>query len=146
MNRKNKKAMGIFKANASEQMSMYPILRRFSAEVANVKDGMKPHCECFAALCDLADALNAAKFGRYVDRQSMYDELMFCIERFLTISSQLYGEAHTKPKSHVLFHIARDFLLTGLIPDCFPLERYNLVPKKHAAHILKTANFVSQGL
>ena len=86
---------------------------------------MKPHCDCFAALCDVADALQEAKFGLDDDREAMYEKLMLYIKPYLTISCQLYGEERTIPKHHVLMHIAMD----GDYMDVFSMERMNLLPK-----------------
>ena len=138
MNRKKDK---LIKANASEQLAIYPILRRVAADIAEVNEAMVPHCECFASLCDLADALQDAKFQRFKDRKQMHDKLMFLAVRYLTLSSRLYGESHTKPKAHILFHIINDFLEDGYMFDCWVLERMNLLPKKHAVHICMTRKF-----
>jgi hypothetical protein len=119
----------------------YPILRRVAADIADAKEAMKPHCECFASLCDLADALQDAKIQRFEDRKYMYEKLMFLAVRYLTLSSQLYGESHTKPKAHILFHISRDFLEDGYLLGCWPLERMNPLPKRHAVNICRTTKF-----
>ena len=64
---------------------------------------------------------------------------MVCIRRYLKINCQLYGEARTVPKHHVLMHIAmdKDYM------DVFSLERMNLLPKKHAVHMCRSKHFES---
>ena len=135
----------LIKANASEQLGVYPMLRKIAAEMCNSaicnSAAMQPHFECFEALCDLADALNDAKFCRFDDRKEHHDKMMLLLVRYYKLQSELYGDASTKPKAHVMFHIISDFLTNGCILDCFALERMNLLPKRVSEKIQNTTTF-----
>ena len=131
----------LIKASASEQLGVYPMLRKIAAVICNSAADMQPHFECFEALCDLADALNDAKRCRFDDRKEHHDKMMLLLVRYYKLQGELYGDASTKPKAHVMFHIISDFLTNGCILDCFALERMNLLPKRVSENIRGTVTF-----
>ena len=67
--------------------------------------------------------------------------MMLLLVRYYKLQSELYGDASTKPKAHVMFHIISDFLTNGFMLDCFALERMNLLPKRVSEHMRNTMAF-----
>lgn len=134
----SKRKTGI-KMMASEQLSVYPMIRRFAEVVQN--PALEDHCQCVYAMCDVADALQEAKRQQYDDRESMAHRIKDLIVRYLRVRLAVYGTSRVKPKHHMLLHMFEQLLMDGLMLDCFILEHMHLLIKAYADMVANTIAF-----
>ena len=88
------------KMTASEQLSVYPLIRRF-AEL-NDCDELHDATVCFCNICDVADALQRAKFQHFTCRKTMAVLIKDLVRKYLDVRLAVYGKKGVKPKHHKL--------------------------------------------
>ena len=129
------------KADASELLAVYPVLRAFASLMERKHPKLKPNCACLYALCDLTDALQEAKGGNFADRAQMAEKLRLKISTYLKMNIHVYGTARVTPKHHMLMHLVEQFLKDGFLMDCFVTERMHILAKRTAEKIQNTIVF-----
>jgi len=117
---------------ASECLTLYPLLRRI-AECHEHMPNMYGACQSLYALCDVCDAMQAAKRGAYTSVEEHGLRMKDLVTKYMTIAKAVYGLTLFRPKHHQLLHLARQFLLDKRLQDCFPMERMH-----KASHGFKT--------
>lgn len=126
------------KANASEVLSLYVLLRHFLETYSSPL----PHAEyqSFAAACKILDLLMLAKRGVAVAAETAA-EMQSVVASFLQAHLTAYGNEHVKPKHHWLQDIPAQLHRDQMVLDAFIVERGHLKVKTVAENIDNTSSF-----
>lgn len=126
---------GIFKATASEGLSLLPVLAFFFERVgaATTSVDVKAHVDCFQQLCAVVNIIRSAARAR-VDPAS----LRAAAEGYLKAFQDLYGTDPMVPKFHCILHFHKFLERFNLLPNCFTLERKHKQPKRFANELRNT--------
>ena len=127
------------KMTASEQLSVYPLIRRF-AEL-NDCDELHDATVCFCNICDVADALQQAKFQHFTCRKTMAVLIKDLVRKYLDVRLAVYGKKGVKPKHHKLSHLWKQLLEDGFLMDCFILEHMHCMIKPLMEALRRTLRF-----
>jgi hypothetical protein len=120
-----------FRAQASEVLGIYPLLRRFSEIRVEPSGKLLTEVASFTASCLALDTIMACKMG-FADK-TMLDPVLL---DYFRKTKATYGESSIKPKHHGMLHVPKQELW-----DCFPMERKNKVPKVIANAFLNTGRY-----
>lgn len=126
---------GVFKATASEGLSLLPILAHFLERVgvAATSAELKAHIDCFQKLCAVVTLIRSAARAR-VDPAS----LRAAAEEYLQAFKLMYGTDSMVPKFHSILHFPRFVERFPVLPNCFVLERKHKQPKRFANEVRNT--------
>jgi hypothetical protein len=127
------------KMMASEQLSAYPLIRRF-AELHDC-DELHDASVSFCNICEVADALQQAKFQHFKCRKRMAELIKDLVRKYLDIRKAVYGKKGVKPKHHKLSHLWKQLLDDGFLMDCFILEHMHCMIKPLAEPLRLTKHF-----
>lgn len=128
---------GVFKATASEGLSLMPILTHFLVQLAanTASENFKKHVDCFELLAGIIATIRSA--ARVVVN---HEELKCNIELYLTQFKSIYGSEHMVPKFHSMLHFPKFIRRCPILPNCFVLERKHKQPKRFANEVRNTAS------
>ena len=120
------------KANASQLLSAYPLIRLF-AEMFLVPLGvMGEEIKAFFMMCDVIDLIQMAKKQHYTCAKTHAMRMARAIKAYLDQAVSVYGEDIVRPKHHFLLHVPVQFLRDlGLMLDCFVTERMHAYVKAY---------------
>lgn len=132
------RAAGTFKAQASDIISIYPIVRRFLLHETTNEQRMaiKLELRSFLRLCRYADLYLLAKKGQ----KKAADELPAAAASYMRARQAAYGDETAKPKHHLQMHVSTQDWRNGYIVDCFTHERKHKVCKKFATDHKNASN------
>ena len=116
------------KANASELISVYGMLRHWVSTELSSEDSMSEEIHSFNACCKIIDIIWRTKHGKITMLEGA-QLLRAATTRFLTMHQRCYGSEHLKPKHHWLFDIAEQWLLHECVVDAFLIEKAHLLVK-----------------
>ena len=131
----NRKA-GHFKCQASDMLSLYPVLAVYTTKLILPHAGCDAEALTFIALCDLMDLLTSVARGVVTP-----SALCRKVERFLDLFSDTFGVTSMHTKYHWLLHYALHLERYGTLVSCFVHERKHKTIKRFAQDILNTDTF-----
>ena len=134
------KSAEIFKAGASEVLSVYPLLRYFAEVVVARIATCDRAVASFLACCTVLDLASMLKVGGHPDPNLVFDFKNACV-RFHEAHVRAYGDTFVKPKHHYLLHCSTQYEEDGRWLDCFVHERKHQVIKTQASDIKNTQIF-----
>ena len=137
--KKHREAMHI-KCQASELMTVAPVLALFVQRVLLPSGICAEACWAFLALCDVVDLVTSTTKVR-VDPQS----LRVAVEKFLALYTEHWGVEWLGPKFHWLLHYPQILQIFGMLFNCFVHERYHRICKRYA-NDLKNYNQAVSGI
>ena len=128
-------ASGVFKATASEGLSLVQVLAYFFERVgvAATSTELKAHIDCFQKLCAVVNLIRSTSRTR-VDPAS----LRAAAEEYLEAFKDLYGTGSMVPKFHCILHFHQFVERFPVLPKCFVTERKHKQPKRFANEIRNT--------
>jgi hypothetical protein len=132
----------MFKAGASETLSVYPLVRHFLEKFVPAHLIAKERLS-FLALCDVLDSMQACKAA--FDVEQIYSMKMG-VRRFLRLHIDAHGVKYIRPKHHYMFHMFRQPMEDLIWLDCFVHERKHQLTKGLADVIKNTRDFESSVL
>ena len=116
----------IFKASASELLSLYPVMRYFIRAMLFRYDLLRAEILSFFALCDVLDGYMIQQNGRPLHSWHLR------IRRHLELSQAAYGPS-TKIKPHFALHLQSQAMSHSRLFTTFALERKHKFVKQLAA-------------
>lgn len=122
-------AQGELQANASQELSMIPVLAHFIRQViAKLPDAgtISGHIASLLALCDAIDMVILSSRGLATAR-----ELDVAVMKHLELHTRTYGTKYWVYKHHMATHLADMYFKFGPL-NCFVHERKHKVCKKFA--------------
>ena len=126
-----------FKAQASEIMALFPLLRHMIATYIAPMGVLAAGCASMLALCDVLHELQELRYGLGSPRA-----LDAALTRHRPLFLDAYGAQFLIPKHHMLQHVPAQVVLDeGQLLDCFPTERKNRDLKRFATSITNTSRF-----
>ena len=131
----NRKA-GTFKCQASDALSMYPVLAFFVLTQFRKASIAVHACDAFIALCDVIDLFQSAARG-VVTPNTMRDRVHIFLQAFVTA----FGADSMIPKCHWLLHFANHLQRWGILLSCFVTERKHKMVKRYANECDNTGKF-----
>jgi hypothetical protein len=132
----------IFKAGASETLSVYPVVRHFLEKFVPLRLMAKERSS-FLALCDILDSMQACKAA--FDLQQL-SSMKMQVRVFLRLHIDAHGVKYIRPKHHYMFHMFRQPEEDLIWLDCFVHERKHQLTKGLADVVKNTREFESSVL
>lgn len=121
----------VFKATASECLSVFPVLSNFMAAfIGGANADMHSHAQCFLQLSNVVDII--LKSGRGDCRP---DELQDATSKYLAAFHALFGAERMTPKFHYIMHCLVFLRNWRHLQNCFVHERKHKLPKKFANEV-----------
>ena len=109
---------GTLKAQASEVLSLYPVLAHWTAQVPLITGLLNAECTAFLKLCEVIDLV------WHCGRCDISPEVMGqTVEDHLELFGRAYGDLSKIPKHHLEMHYKKYLAMFGFIPTCLPHER-----------------------
>ena len=124
------------KCQASDGLSLVPVLAIFFGCVALSWDLCDAECYVFLAFADVVDYISAVPRGG-VDP----DMLRTAVCKFLYLFANTFGFDYMIPKFHWLLHFGSHLLNFGTLISCFVHERKHRMVKRYCNEILNTEEF-----
>ena len=124
------------KCQASDGLSMLPVLAFFFGAVAlqwGVCDGA---CLAVVALADIVDFIVAVPRGNVTPEQ-----IRCAVHKFLNLFTAAFGVTFLTPKFHWLLHFANHLHTFGTLLSCFVHERKHRMVKRYANEVYNTVAF-----
>ena len=128
------------KANASELLSVYGLLRHWVFVEFSDEESMAAQVESFNAACEVVDILLRAKEGGLSARKAAR-LLTRAAQRHLEKHKIAYGTARMKPKHHWIFDIALQLVDCEFVLDAFLIEKEHILARQCADPVKNTAVF-----
>jgi len=129
---------------ASELLAAYPLVRRFAELHGN--DELHDAKVCFLSACEVADALQQAKFQHFECRKTMAKLIKDLVRKYLDVRAAVYGKKGIKPKHHKLCHLWKQLEDDGFLMDCFILEHMHCMIKPLAEDLRHTRHYESTAI
>ena len=124
-----------FKCQASEALSLLPILYYYIAKVPLRAGVAVASCTAFIRMVDLVNCIQAAASGN-----ATYAALRDRVDRFLDACVAANWEQFMTPKYHWLVHFPRHFQRWGCLLSCFVHERKHKAVKRFVNDVLQLAS------
>jgi hypothetical protein len=118
------KAKMSFNAQASEALSLYPVIALFVSTVVSAG----PNVVSFMALAEVLDLLT--NIGRERSTHISPSMLQRAQRQHLDAFLAAYGEQHCLPKHHYALHVPEDYRQCGMILSCLVHERKHKMVKR----------------
>ena len=123
------------KCQASDMMSLLPVLAYFVISVLMPAGLCAEACQTFLAMCDLCDFITSVNRGRITPSM-----IRKSVERFMQLFLLTFGAVWMTPKMHWLLHMSRAYCRWGVLLACFVNERYHRFPKQYATDLKNTSH------
>ena len=134
--RKGNRDGGAFRCQASEGLSLYPLLCFWIQSMVLPEDIATLACRAFVCFCHLADCCMAAMRGVCADTVMRPD-----VHAFLAQFDAAFGSDIMSQKFHWLVHYARELNHHGFLLSCFVHERNHKTVRRYATPMLNTRDF-----
>jgi len=119
------------KAQASQLLGMYPILRHFVLEALSNSTALETQRRSFLALCEVCDwVVKGMHCNSKEDAVEIAAELAAAVKNYLLAFQLAYAVALLRIKHHELLHLPAQLLLDGTLMSCWTLERKNASVKE----------------
>ena len=128
------------KANASECLGMYVLLRDFIETEVGDRPELELERQSFDAACYVMDVIMRAKLHT-TTMQDAALELLHAMGDFLTKHKKAYGDAFIKPKHHWLWDLVEQFLRDPFVLDALIVERLHLTIRRAAENVHNLRTF-----
>lgn len=137
---KHRKAYHI-KAQASDLLSILPVLALFVHKVLIPSGICAAECQALLAIADVVDILIICQRTR-VNPASLGEAARIFLQRF----TDIWGIGWMTPKFHWLLHLGPTLQKFGFLLNCFCLERKHRWPKRYATELTNTSCHASKSL
>ena len=127
---------GSLSCQASELLSLIPVLRHFCIQHLLGIAGMQNAANAFLACLDVADTYFAIPFGEVTPEM-----LKLRVETFAALVFVADWNEYTIPKFHWLVHLWKHMRRFGYLPNCFPTERKNQTVKRSGGAVHNTRTY-----
>ena len=117
-----------FKAQASDLMSLMPVLGLFIYQVLLKTGRCRNACLAFLSLIKVVNLIKAVPRGVVLP-----ETLLAAVEECLSLFSAEFGFDNLAPKWHWMLHFHKHLERFESMLNCFVLERKHQVPKRYAA-------------
>ena len=134
--RTNNRKAGVFKCQASDALSMYPLLAYFVLTQFRKATVAVHACDAFLSLCDVIDLFTSAA-RRVVTPRMMRGRVNIFLQAFVAA----FGAESLIPKCHWLLHFAKHLERWGMLLSCFVTERKHKMLKRYANQVENTIRF-----
>ena len=124
--KKHRDAMHI-KCQASELMSIAPVLALYVQRVLLQRGICVDECKAFLALSDVVDFITCANRGRVTPSL-----LTASVHKFLGMFVAVWGDDWLGPKFHWLLHYSSILERYGMLFNCYVHERFHRIAKRYA--------------
>ena len=125
------------KLQASDSLSIYPVLALFVQTVVLPSGQCDAACNAFLALIDVMDFITAVPRGN-IDP----DMIAAAVHRFLEQFVAVWGHDYTHPKFHWLLHFASHLIaFNGILLSCFVHERRHRLIRRYADDTYNTVDY-----
>ena len=129
--RKDKhRAAAHIKCQASDLLSLTPVLAIFVQKVLLSLHINEQHCLAFLALTDIVDIIMSSSRNDVRPEQ-----LLARVHQFLQMFVESFGYDNQIPKFHWLLHLPEVLVRLGFLLNCFVLERKHRVAKRYATDL-----------
>lgn len=125
-----------FKASASELLNIYPVVALFIANVALPAHKAVTECQCFLALVDVIEMLQATTLEKIEP-----DDLRAAIDKWYRWCRKTKWQEFQSPKWHWPIHLPCHLGKWGFLPSCFAHERKHKVLKRYGNDVYNTTNY-----
>ena len=136
---KHCKAQNIL-ANASCQLSLYPLLEAWAIEESHGRPDILPHCAVYCAACKTVDIMIAVKHRR-LDTQRGKEQMLTAIARWMELHKIQYGFEHFKPKFLWIWSCALNLDRSEWLFDMWGIERQHRRVRAQVEPIKNTRQF-----
>ena len=130
------------KANATDFISDYPLLRRWIMELYGA-GASEPHVKSFLALCEIVDVFRYMKMGA---PHTTAESLPLLVAAYLPAFIEAYGYQLVRFKHHQLVHLYRQIMEDLMCMDCFVNERTHIKSKASMANNQSKVSLERTGL
>ena len=127
----------MFKAGASEMLSVYPLIRYF-LEVCVPADAVTKEKTSFVECCHVVDLMQGVKQHGGLH---LLPDLKARIRSFFRSHVDAYADELVRPKHHYMWHMTKQVDEDGFWLDCFVHERKHQLTKDCYNHIKNTSDF-----
>ena len=139
--RKSHRDASHIKCQASDLLSLTPVLAHFVQTVLLPCHVCDAECLSFLALADIVEIILSTS------RNQVRPEMLLArVHRFLQNFVDAFGYNAQTPKFHWLLHLPECLLRFGLLLNCFVLERKHRTAKRYATDITNTSKNPSKSL
>ena len=128
--RNSSKQGGHIKCQASDLLSLYPVVAVFVMTVLVPTGVCAEACSALLALSDVLDFITAVPRTKIEPRI-----LLEAVERFLALFASVWGWDKFIPKMHWLLHLPGVLQRCGTLLNCFVLGRKHSVMKRYATEM-----------
>lgn len=125
-----------FKCQASEGLSLYPIISVFLITTVLPTGKCVAECQCYLALANLIDLVMGTA-ALNIDPNDLRD----AVNEFLQKCIAAGWRQHMHPKFHWLVHLPHHLDRFGFLPTCFVHERKHKLVKRYSNDIKNTSQF-----
>ena len=122
-----------FRAQASEGLSIYRVLRCWLILIVLPRNIASAACHAFVAFAALVDCFSAIARGG-VSPERLRDAVHAFLARFVAA----FGESALTPKFHWLLHYARELWQHSTLLACWVHERKHKTIRRYATNVHKT--------
>ena len=134
--RKGNRDAGAFRAQASEGLSLYPLLTFWVESMLLPRGVATPACQAFVAFANVADCCKAA-----LREENHHVEMRLSIHAFLAAFQTAFSMDDMSPKFHWMLHYARELRHHGFLLSCFVHERKHKTIRRYATPTLHTPDY-----
>ena len=128
------------KANASECLGMYVLLRDFIETQVGERPELELERQSFDAACRVIDVIMKAKL-HVMTMGDAARELIVIMGDFMAKHKEAYGDQFIKPKHNWLWDLIAQFLRDPFVLDALIVERLHLTVRRAADNIHNTRSF-----
>ena len=137
---KSSVSSGVWHADASEGLSLCPVLASFVRHELLDKGVAVDHCRVFLLLCVVVDLLLCVPRGCVI-ADELHDAILAHHRGFV----DTYGEGAVVPKFHYAVHLPEFLRRFGMLPSCLLHERKHRVAKRYLADRRNTSADIGSG-
>ena len=131
--KREKSSHSTLKAQASELLTAYPLLRAFLVEAFGA-DAVEPYVRSILLLMELCDKVRILLCSPVCGVDALAKEIGSLAKRYLEAFVEAHGHAAVRFKHHQLLHMCSQILRNMCMLSCWALERKNLSAKLSIAH------------
>ena len=129
-------AAGTVKANASDIMSLTPVINFFLMQATRKQGFAQAHVDSLIACIDVLELLMC------VGHKCVHpDVLKAATIRHLTLYKAAYGDNACRPKHHYALHLWKMLRGFGTLVSCLTMERLHKIPKRYVTNRRNTTSY-----
>ena len=127
-------------ANASQQFTLYAMLRDWALAEAEDTPELYPHLAVYLKACDVIDVIRFVKY-RQLSTAAAKPRLLTALGEWQDLHKLQYGKRYIKPKNVWMWNIANRFADSAWLFDMFYIERQHQRVRPAAELVKNTIDF-----